>query len=155
MRTSLAILAGAMLLMVAVPAATAQSAEAGASGGCSDSSDSSRPTPDVRPTGDIFADSSADTSVSTEDGVDLPDVVDAAMAAGNLAEGVVWDGQGIDFTNNCDGGGGWIEGHATASDGSGNSAEVQVCWNGNPGSVVSTSQPFACPTDDGESGDFP
>jgi len=78
--------------------------------------------------------------------VDDPRVIGTVNAAGNLAEGVVWDGQGADFTNNCDGDKGWIQSDYSASDGSGNGVQAQVCWNGDPGDAVTVGG-TTCPTD--------
>lgn len=110
-RVTIAIVA-LSLLTIGLPAATAQSAYV--SGGCNDASGGGgigAPDPGVRATdttdndGDGDGDEADTGADAGSTSVDVVDALDTGNAALYLAQGVLWDGQGV--TNNCDGGG-WI-----------------------------------------------
>lgn len=113
MRRPIAVLAGLLLVMVAVPSAQAHNV-AGASGGCDDDDTSYT-------AGNTFEDDEADLGVN-QDGsnTDLPDVVDTAQAVGNLAEGFAGDGNPP--SNACDGTGSWLAVYAAG--------DFAVCYDG-------------------------
>lgn len=114
MRRSIAVLAGLMLVMVALPSAQAHDV-ADVSGGCDDDGDASE-----YPAGqNVFRDEEADVSAGTS-GTDLPDVLDTVHALGNLAEGQAGAGDGP--TNACDGTGSWLS-VSLAGD-------IVVCYDG-------------------------
>lgn len=162
MHRTIAILAAATLMVVALPGAQA-AGTAGLSGGC-DSDDTQNSgtlgtTGDVRGTGpvpsDLFESDRADAGASTDTSTDLADAHDAAQAVGNLAEGALWDGESGDPGNSCDGGDSWVEAHAGPA-GACYDGDVSVDDDGSYGNgagVFSTGDADECNRDDG--GDDP